>query len=83
MARPKENLVAKKESAVCRVRGVTMPLPPPAGAGVTGGAVVGVAAVKVDAEVPTGAAVRGGGVGKTGFEVGCNKVPAWPKSSFR
>jgi hypothetical protein len=83
VTRSKENLVPENESAVGRVGGVTMPLTPPAGAGVTGGAVVGVAAVKVDAEVPTGAAVRGGGVGKTGFEVGCNKVPAWPKSSFR
>ena len=60
-----------------------MPLPPPAGAGITGAAVVGVAAVKVDAEVPTGAAVRGCGVGKTGFEVDGNKVPARPKRSFR
>jgi hypothetical protein len=60
-----------------------MPLTPPVGAGVTEGAVVGVAAVKVDAEVPTGTAVCGCGVGKTGFKVGGDKVPAWPKSSFR
>jgi hypothetical protein len=48
VTRLKENLVPKNESAVGWVGGVTMPLTSPAGAGVTGGAVVGVAAVKVD-----------------------------------
>jgi hypothetical protein len=81
VTRPKENLISENEGAVGRVGGVMMPLAPPASAGVTGGAVVGMTAVKVDAKVPTGAAVGGCGVGKTGFVVDCDKVPARRKSS--
>ena len=75
-------MVPKNERAVGRVSGVMMPLTPPAGAGITGGAVVGVAAVKIDAEVPTGAAVSGCGVPKAGVEVDGDKIPARAKSSL-
>jgi hypothetical protein len=76
VTRLKENLISKNEGAVCRVSGVTMPLVPPAGTGVTGGAVVRVAAVKVDAEVSTGAAVCRCGVSKTRFKVTRLGVPS-------
>lgn len=83
LAGPDENLVPKEDGAVGRVGGVPVPFPPPAGAGVAEGTVVGVAAVKIDAVSAAGATGGRSRFEEAGFQVHRNQIPSGPESTLR
>jgi hypothetical protein len=79
----KKDLVAKESGASGGVNGVAMPLAPPTGTSVAGGAVARVMAIEIDGEGATGATVRGSRVKKAGIDINGHEVPARAEGAFR
>lgn len=83
MVGTEEYLVAEDNGGVIRIEGVAVPFAPPSGTGVTGGSVVGVAAVKIHSIGATEAAGGGGRLLKAAVKVDGDEVPARAKRSLR
>jgi hypothetical protein len=80
--RSKKDLVTNS-GAVGRVNGVTMPLAPPTGTSVAGGAIARVTAVEVNSEGAAGTTVRGSRIEEAGININGDEVPARPEGALR
>jgi hypothetical protein len=81
--RSKKDLVTEDSGAVGWVDGVTMPLAPPTGTSVAGGAIARVTAVEVDSEGAAGTTVRGSRIEEAGININGDEVPARPEGALR
>ena len=69
-------MVAEDDCAVGGVSGVTVPFTPPTGTGVTGSAIVGMAAEEVDGVAAVLSTVCGCGRVETAVKIDCHKIPS-------